>query len=362
LAAAKEISLTDSRTEGLNAVARTVVKRFLEAHSAAINGAEPDISVQVNSNPQEVDVAATIPFKPVFGTAFGLGLQSINVRSVARITGTPNICLLALERREPAAIQLQLGGRITGNGCAVFSNSTSVSGINVLLNSRIAAETVCSAGGVIGSQNISPAPYYDCPQFDDPLANRAEPTVGSCDYRNVIVAIGKRTLTPGVYCGGLIVLALAKVTLEPGTYVFTGGPVLVEGLASISGTGVTLFFSDIAALVLGETSVVQLSASTSGPLAGLLIFGSRRQSELILHTILSRNAQNFVGTVYLPNNTLLIDGSANIGSESAYTAIVARRVMLLSTPNVVLNSNYSQTDVPVPDGIRGAGQAARLVR
>jgi hypothetical protein len=138
--------------------------------------------------------------------------------------------------------------------------------------------------------------------------------------------------------------------------------VLVEGLASISGTGVTLFFSDIATLVLGETSIVRLSASTSGPLAGLLIFGSREQSKLLTHTILSRNAQHFVGTVYLPNNTLLIDGSANIGSESAYTAIVARRVMLLSTPNVVLNSNYGETDVPVPDGIRGAGQPARLVR
>jgi hypothetical protein len=298
----------------------------------------------------------------MFGHAFGLGLQPITVRSVARIMGTPNICLLALERREPGAIQLQLGGRITGNGCAVFSNSSSVSGINVLLNSRMAAETVCSAGGVIGAQNISPSPYFDCPQFDDPLASRAEPTVGSCDHKAVIVAIGRRTLTPGVYCGGLTVLALAKVTLEPGTYVFTGGPVLVEGLASISGTGVTLFFSDIATLVLGETSIVRLSASTSGPLAGLLIFGSREQSKLLTHTILSRNAQHFVGTVYLPNNTLLIDGSANIGSESAYTAIVARRVMLLSTPNVVLNSNYGETDVPVPDGIRGAGQPARLVR
>jgi Flp pilus assembly protein TadG len=362
LAAAKEVSLSDSRTEGLTAVAQSVVNRFLGAHKSAINGAEPTVSVQLNTNPQEVDVAATIPFKPLFGNTFGLALQPITVRSVARIMGTPNICLLALERHEAGAIQLQLGGQITGSGCAIFSNSNSVSGVNVLLNSRMTAETVCSAGGVIGAHNISPAPYFDCPQFDDPLADRAEPTVGACDHNAVIVALGTRTLTPGVYCGGLTVLALAKVILEPGTYVFTGGPVIVEGLASISGTGVTLFFSDVSAMVLGETSVVRLSASTSGPLAGLLIFGSRQQSELITHTILSRNAQHFVGTVYLPRNTLLIDGSANIGSQSAYTAIVARRVMLLSTPNVVLNSDYSQTDVPVPDGIRGAGQPARLVR
>jgi Flp pilus assembly protein TadG len=362
LAAAKEISLTDSRSEGLSAVAQSVVASYFTAHAHSIEGKQPVVSTQIRSDPREVDVAATITFKPAFGNLFGFESRPINVRSIARISGTPNICMLALERREAGAIELQLGGRITGNGCAVFSNSSSVSGINVLLNSRMSAETVCSAGGVIGATNISPAPYLDCPQFDDPLASRTEPTLGSCDYHNVIVAAGIRTLTPGTYCGGLTVLTLAKVTLQPGTYVLTGGPLLVEGLASLTGHGVTLYFSDTAALTLGETSIIDLSASTAGPLAGLLVFSSRQQSSLVTHTILSRNAQHFVGTVYMPNNTLVIDGSANIGSQSAYTAIVARRVLLLSTPNVVLNADYDKTDVPVPDGIRGAGQPARLVQ
>ena len=97
-------------------------------------------------------------------------------------------------------------------------------------------------------------------------------------------------------------------------------------------------------------------------MAGLLFFGSRNQSKTFTHTILSRNAQKLVGTIYLPNNAFIVDGDAAVGSNSAYTAIVARRVELRAGPHLVLNSNYDQTDVPVPDGIRGATEPARIVQ
>ena len=97
-------------------------------------------------------------------------------------------------------------------------------------------------------------------------------------------------------------------------------------------------------------------------MAGLLFFGSRSQSKLLINTILSSNAQKMLGTLYLPNTSLVVESLARVGGESAYTAIVARRLVLLDNPHLVLNSNYGDTDVPVPDGIKGAGQPVMLVK
>ena len=59
---------------------------------------------------------------------------------------------------------------------------------------------------------------------------------------------------------------------------------------------------------------------------------------------------------------LHVDANSPIADKSAYTAIVARMLTLYGGPHLVLNSNYEQTDVPVPKGIRGAAQPASIVR
>ena len=69
-----------------------------------------------------------------------------------------------------------------------------------------------------------------------------------------------------------------------------------------------------------------------------------------------------VGTVYIPTGELLVDGSAQVGGDSAYTAIVAETIRLYGGPHIVLNSNYDETDVPVPEGIKGAGQPVQIVQ
>jgi hypothetical protein len=48
---------------------------------------------------------------------------------------------------------------------------------------------------------------------------------------------------------------------------------------------------------------------------------------------------------------LLVNPNAVVASKSAYTAIVVNRLELTEGPELVLNSDYSTTDVPVPDGI-----------
>jgi hypothetical protein len=97
-------------------------------------------------------------------------------------------------------------------------------------------------------------------------------------------------------------------------------------------------------------------------LAGLLFFEAREQADALLHEINSDNARMLLGTIYLPQGELRIDANMPIASDSAYTAIVVRRMRLYSGPHLVLNTNYGATEVPVPEGIKGVGQPVALVQ
>ncbi|MDZ4759982.1 MAG: hypothetical protein SGJ21_02795, partial [Alphaproteobacteria bacterium] len=78
------------------------------------------------------------------------------------------------------------------------------------------------------------------------------------------------------------------------------------------------------------------------------------------HRIRSDNAQKLVGTIYISRNKLLIDGDKPIAAASEYTVIVAREFELAEGPEVVLNTDYALSDVPVPEGV--GNQAAAKVR
>jgi hypothetical protein len=64
----------------------------------------------------------------------------------------------------------------------------------------------------------------------------------------------------------------------------------------------------------------------------------------------ANDARKLLGTIYLPNGVLYIDANKPIADQSAYTIVVARRVELYSGPNLVLNTDYGGTDVPIPKG------------
>ena len=69
-----------------------------------------------------------------------------------------------------------------------------------------------------------------------------------------------------------------------------------------------------------------------------------------------------LGTIYLSRNTLSVDANAPVADESAYTAIIARKLLLDAGPNLVLNSNYSATDIPVSNTLSGVGGCIVLAR
>jgi hypothetical protein len=153
------------------------------------------------------------------------------------------------------------------------------------------------------------------------------------------------------------------VVLRPGIYVMRDGPLRVDGGASLTGQHVGLFLTGTNALVEFELdSTISLIAPRDGVMAGLLMFENPAAPVLNQHRISSNDARVLLGTIYMPNAILRVDADRPVADRSAYTIIVVRRMELDAGPNLVMNSDYASSDVPVPDGIGRIGQKVSLAQ
>jgi hypothetical protein len=258
---------------------------------------------------------------------------------------------------------------------------------------------ICSAGGTPGSSaNFSPEPTTDCPVYEDPLAHRSPPQVGPCNHfdfevgytqsgstsgggqsggglggllggvggvvGDVVEGVAdlanlpliEQTINPGVYCGGIKIKAKARVTFNPGIYVIKNGPLEVGELSTLDGQSIAFYLvGDNSIFLFDKDAKIAMSAPKTGPLAGILFFEDRQAPLDRVHRILSEDAREFLGTFYLPRGVLEVDTQNPVADSSAYTAIVARKLDLKGRPTLVLNADYSSTDVPVPDGVGPVG-------
>ena len=366
IAGAKALSMADATEESVSAVVGAVVRAYMQKGATAAGDLGFTSSTEIINQPGkplQVAVKLSGTSHSLFAAPFGLGNWPILMSSVAEVIGSPNVCVLALDDTAMGTIFLQKQARVIGQNCAIYSNSNNPNGIKAYNNSFLSAKLICTAGGSTGgSANFEPAPLVDCPHFDDPLSDRPVPDVGSCAAMNLVIDTGAATLAPGTYCGGLKVTGSATVTFQPGVYVIKDGPLIVDKTATITGAGTGFYFSGSNATFRFDTgSTIDLTAPKDGDMAGLLFFGDRAQSGAT-YAILSDHARQLLGTIYLPNGELTIDANQPIADQSAYTAIVVRKLTANSGPTVVLNTRYDQTDVPVPSGIRGAGQGIALVK
>ena len=80
----------------------------------------------------------------------------------------------------------------------------------------------------------------------------------------------------------------------------------------------------------------------------------------LLEPCVADNARMLLGTIYMPQGRLIIDANKPIADKSAYTVLVVQRIDLHSGPNLILNSDYSATDVPVPAGVGPYGNSVQL--
>lgn len=352
-AAARELYLMNSKDSQIQSAAEILVKAKLSVDDSVKSYV---LSATINKN--RTAVTAKITATPVvnFTDLLRLSDLTITVKATAQIMGSGKICAIALNPSAGNAIAAKNSARITARNCAVYSNSTNKIGIVAQDGSRFVTELTCSAGGYSGSSaNFAPIPEKDCPPIPDPLAQRPAPPVGSCLRTDLVLIDGSHILSPGVYCGGLDVTEGAKVFLKPGVYVLKDGNLQVKDNSEFVGKNVGLYFKGTtASLRFGPDTLIDLTAPKDGPMAGLLMFGDRTASGRTF-VIASNNARNLLGTIYLPNGVFTVHANNPVADKSAYTVLVVRGIRMFEGPELVLNSNYKGSDIPVPSGVGPVG-------
>jgi Flp pilus assembly protein TadG len=356
LTGASELKLVNRKKSDVKAIAKSTIIANLKDMPGNV-----DISIHVSHNPASVTVELKqSPGLYFMDTLMGNKDTVIGASATARVAGETPICMLILEEKKKAALKVNKAARITGNKCAVFSNSVSSSGISVHKAGELTAELICSAGGATGgSKSYNPGVLTDCPAMEDPLYLRSAPVVGSCKENGK--KIGKInvkenvTLQPGTYCGGLSIGGSANVTLNAGVYVMKDGPLTISGKATIRGEYVGFYLTGKGAdFSMGPNTTIELSAPKEGDMTGILFFEDRTASKMQNHTIRSNAARSLVGTFYLPRGSLTIDANKPLFDTSAYTIIIARELNMFSGPDLILNSDYSDSDIPIPPEIEFA--------
>lgn len=363
VAGAREMQVSQTDTDQVESAALSFAAHRLtgdaDATIEALRSANFDVDAQVLTAESSVKVDITESWTPFFAHFISTGITPVTVSAKARYVGSNNICVLGLSGTG-SAIYLDKELRLTGNGCGVYSDSADKRGFKVDQGAMLDTSLNCVAGGseISASASTSPKVLTDCPFISDPLSNRPPPAIGACDHNKLVVKDETRNLSPGVYCGGLVVDGKANVTANPGIYVIKDGELKVAGEATLSGEGVSFFItgSKPAPIYFAPKSHVSLSAPSDGAMAGLLFFEDRSVPQKMKHKISSDDTRKLVGTIYLPVGDLVIDAKDPVADQSAYTAIIVNKLELNMGPNLVLNTNYEDTNVPVPDGIRGASQ------
>lgn len=407
IAAAQELIVFKGTDGRVSAVAQSFVKanytRTTQATSATIIDDGKAVKVTIKAEPQTF-----------FPGPVAQGVKELTAEATAEIAGGGFVCMVGLSASEDSTLEMHDKARVTAEKCAIYSNSRSSSSLRLHNSARVKADLVCVAGGVTGPKSaVSPnEPITDCPPLVDPLRDRPEPNVGLLTCSNILgkdsilgkdltnkdggllgvkdllnggvggllngdllkkknlltditngdlvgklapglIVTGKAELSPGVYCGGINIVG-GDVKLKPGTYILNNGGLVVSNGGKISGENVGFYLTGalgLSTVQLAPTSTVSLTAPRTGDMAGMLFFEDRSVLFKFPHIVASNDARNLVGTIYLPGNTLEINSTKPIADKSDYTVIIARKFDMKDGPELVLNTDYENSPIPVPEGV-----------
>ncbi|MEZ5872605.1 MAG: pilus assembly protein TadG-related protein [Nitratireductor sp.] len=313
----------------------------------------------------------------------------IGVTAIARSAGSQAVCVISLEASQKNGLEVADQSALNASDCSVHSNSSHPKSIKMSKLAAISAPLTCVGGGVDGPDtNIVPSAITDCPAANDPLAGRNPVSTGSCMPKLGDIKGEKATLSPGTYCDDIKIDKQADVTLLPGVYSFQG-KFEVKGDSSLSGIGVTLqFLGKNAKLKFDHDSKIALSAPDTGQSAGIVLMADKAIGKTRKFEINSKDANKLVGAVYFPFDDLVIGGDedgdgtcdfqgvgipmqptqsdplcdANVGDNSEWTAIVARKIKLNHNVQVHIKADYKASEVPVPSGLADWNQRSYLAK
>ena len=278
--------------------------------------------------------------------------------ATATSVGLVPLCVLITRTDNDKVLHLKNTSRLSAPACMVHSNrDIRVDGGSI---TGAAVQAVTSAQGM-----ISPSPGTGAAPIDDPFANLDvdKARTLNCATRAVgeptKLALGIQRIQAGVHCGGLEVSGSASVILEPGEHWFLGGHLIVRDNARLEGDNVVVFFDKRSRFDFKDSALVRLAGRTEGPYAGIVLGGTRDNTQDF--RISSDNVESLLGVLYVPAAKVVVEGRADVARDSDWTVIVAHELQLTGSPSLYINANYSASRVPVPAGVGARAGGSRLV-
>lgn len=326
-------------------------------HDASLNGftdGQGGTTITVNNPPasgayagnsQAVEVLISAGEPTFFLRTIKISSMNVSARSVAYAESSPG-CIYVLDPSASKALQLSSGVVVTSQ-CGVIVDSSDPSALYASGTASLQASSIGVVGGssASGGAVFSPTPKTGIVPVGDPLAGVPAPTYGtSCDQSKYSLGGGKTAnLSPGVYCGGITINGGATATLSAGTYVLAGGGLVVSGGGIVNGTGVTFYNTNDVGKTTGYQpisftggGVANLSAPSTGTLAGILFFQDRSITSTQPNNLSGGSSGKFQGALYFPTTPLQYSGGTGI---NPYTLIVADTLSF--TGGVNINDDYS---------------------
>ena len=321
--------------------------RAVAAAQGFVHGAA-NVTVTINSPPTSgsymtktgaVEAIVSQPQQPILAKIFSSASVSVRARAVA-ILNPGGACLLALNGTASGAISLQGVSTVTLTGCDAFSNSSSTSAISAGGSSKLSVNKALAVGSIPVDANITTTagpPKGGQNLAPDPYASKSFESFNGCKQS---YTGGNVTLQPGVYCNGISLTAGAKVSMAPGVYYLDSSDLKVAGNATLTGAGVTIVFTSSKGKNYGSASIasnaiINLSAPTSGPTAGIVLFGDRAMPAGTSFKLTGGGTQQWTGAIYLPQGDLTYAGGASGGAGC--TQIIANTVTFTGTSNLSMS-------------------------
>lgn len=272
---------------------------------------------------------------------FSAFISKENLVVKARAVATPGTngigCVVALNKSTSAAVSVQGTADISLTKCALYDNSSSSSALSVGGSGTLTAQNINVVGGISGT--VTGSTVKGASPIPDPYAGVSRPPFSGCDHTN-FTAKNTVTLSPGVFCNGLSLNAGAVVTLNPGIYYLDQGSLSVNGGATLTGTGVTLVFtsstgSNYATATINGGATVTLSAPTTGPMAGIVVYGDRNMPQGAAFKFNGGSNQVFTGALDLPRASVQFAGGSN--TSKACTQLVADTITFTGNSQFAIN-------------------------
>jgi hypothetical protein len=285
----------------------------LAVGSVAVTVCNPPITGPHTGNADYVESYVSVGQPTYFMKIFGINSETITARAVATnysgaTQGSSNYnCLITLGPPSSSIEGVNINGNATLNAstCGIADNGNYNTQGNAL-------DVNAGTFGVSGSPNISgpggtvtcssgqsSCPQYGTPAVSNPLASLTPPAVGTAQNFNA------NNPVPGTY-NGISITGNGNVNFAPGVYVLTGD-FTCHGTPTITGTGVTFYFTNNATFNCSGNDTIQFTAPSSGPYDGVLFY--QDPSDTSGPTLGGNTGSSFNGIVYFPKSEITFFGN-----------------------------------------------------